>query len=176
MSQSHRYFTVVCLFSILAFTSFWRDFWGAFHSTQNSGNFGSYIKWNGPFRFGPTEIFGTSFEGGTLWPVWSFRSVGPKCPPFPFDKRVAPSPALLCPAYKNNNQTCGGLGRVCATGMYRSIVKFPKCWMESAHGIRRKREKFESNRSLCPSTKICICFKLEMWFFFFRFGLLSAHI
>ena len=30
----------------------------------NSGNFGWYIKWNGPFRLGPTGIFGTSFEGG----------------------------------------------------------------------------------------------------------------
>ena len=101
----------------------------AFLLTQNSRNFGWHIKWNGPFRFGPTGIFGTSFEGGPLWPVWSFRSVGPKCP-FPFDKIVVPSTALLYPAYKNNNQTRGGLGRVCATGMYRSIglghVKFPK--------------------------------------------------
>ena len=30
---------------------------GAFHSTQN---FGWGVKWNGPFRFGPTGIFGTS--------------------------------------------------------------------------------------------------------------------
>ena len=47
---------------------------------------------------------------------------------FPFDQIVVPSTALLYPAYKNNNQTRGGLGRVCATGMYRSIghVKFPK--------------------------------------------------
>ena len=30
------------------------------------------------------------------------------------------STALLLPAYKNNNQTCGGLGRDFATGMYRS--------------------------------------------------------
>ena len=102
---------------------------GAFHLTPNSGNFGWHIKWNGPFRFGPTGIFGTSFEGGPLWPVWSFRSVGPKCP-FPFDKIVVPSTALLHPAYKNNNQTRGSLGRVCATGMYRSIglwqVELPK--------------------------------------------------
>ena len=42
---------------------------GAFYSTQNSRNFGWYIKWNGPFWFGPAEIFGTSFEGGPLWPV-----------------------------------------------------------------------------------------------------------
>ena len=25
-----------------------------------------YIKWNGPFRFGLSGIFGTSFEGGPL--------------------------------------------------------------------------------------------------------------
>ena len=65
-------------------------------------------------------MFGTTFEGGLLWPVWSLRSVGPKFP-FLFDKIVVPSTALLNPAYKNNNQTLGGLGRVCATGKYRSI-------------------------------------------------------
>ena len=36
-------------------------------------------------------------------------------------KIVVLSTVLLYPAYKNNNQTRGGLGRVCATGMYRSI-------------------------------------------------------
>ena len=45
---------------------------GSFHSTQNSANFGCYIKWKGSFWFGPTRIFGTSFEGGPLWLVWSF--------------------------------------------------------------------------------------------------------
>ena len=146
MSQSHRYFTGLLVF-----------------------------KWNGPFWFGPTQIFWTSFEGGPLWPVWSFRSVGPKCP-FPFDKIVVPSPALLYPAYKNNNQTCGGLGRVCATGMYRSIAKFPKCWMESAYGIRIQREKFESNRSLCPVHADLYLFQTWDEIFFLRFGLLSARI
>ena len=103
---------------------------GAFHSTQNSGHFGWYIKWNGPFGFGPTGIFGISFEGSPLRPIWSFWLVGPKCP-FPFAKIVVPSTALLYPAYKNNNQTRGGLGRVCATGMYRSIghVEFPSFQM-----------------------------------------------
>ena len=38
-----------------------------------SWNFGRYIKWYGPSRFGPTRIFGNSFEGGLLWPIWSFR-------------------------------------------------------------------------------------------------------
>ena len=115
---------------------------GAFHSTQNSGNFGWYIKWNGQFRFGPTGIFGTSFDSGPLWPVWSFRSVGQKRS-FPFDKIIIPSTALLYPAYKNNNQTRGGLGRVCANRMYRSTgdVEFPKfqtaifSWTESTHSL-----------------------------------------
>ena len=56
-----------------------------------------------------------------------FGRGGPKCP-VPFDKIVVPSTALSYPAYKNNNQTRDGLGRVCATGMYRSTrhVEFPK--------------------------------------------------
>ena len=55
-------------------------------------------------------------------------SVGRTEMSLPFNKIVVHSTALLHPAYKNNNQTRGGLGRVCATGMYRSIehVKFLK--------------------------------------------------
>ena len=43
-------------------------------------------------------------------------------------QNVVPSTALLYPAYKNNNQTRGGLGRVWAAGMYRPVrqVEFPK--------------------------------------------------
>ena len=80
-----------------------------------------------PNRTDHVGPIGTSFKGGPLWPVCSFLSVGPKCP-FPFDKIVVHSAALLHPAYKNNNQTRGGLGRVCPTGMYSSIghVKFLK--------------------------------------------------
>ena len=75
----------------------------------------------------PGGIFGTNTERDPLWPDNSIRSVGLKCP-FPFDKIAVPSTALLYPAYKNNNQMRGGLGLVCATGMYRSIghVEFPK--------------------------------------------------
>ena len=85
-----------------------------------------------------SEIFGTSNRKGhfgLVRPEYSrpplkvvhFRSVGRKCP-FPFDKIVVPSTALLYPVYKNNNQTRGSLCRVWATGMYRSIghVTFPK--------------------------------------------------
>ena len=41
---------------------------------------------------------------------------------------VVLSTAPLHPACKNNKETRGGLGRVCVTGMYRSIwhVEFPK--------------------------------------------------
>ena len=55
---------------------------------------------------------------------WLDRNV----PLLPFDKIVIPSSALLYPAYTNNNQTWGGLGQVCVTGMYLSVghVKFPK--------------------------------------------------
>ena len=58
-------------------------------------------------------------------------SVGPKCP-LSFDKIVVPSTALLYPAYRNNNQTRGGLDRACATGMYRFIghAKFPEIFVE----------------------------------------------
>ena len=47
---------------------------------------------------------------------------------FSFDIIVVRRTALLYPAYNYNNQTSGGLVRVCATGMYRSIahVEFPK--------------------------------------------------
>ena len=70
------------------------------------------------------------FPVGNWIEILSFRSVGPKCP-FPFDKIVFSSTALLRPAYiayKYNNQTRGGLGRVCAAGIYRSIrrVEFSK--------------------------------------------------
>ena len=81
----------------------------------------------GTDQFGSTKWLGTTFERVRFWPVWSFRLVGPKCP-FSFDKIVVPSTALLYPSYKNNNQKRGGLGRICATGMYLSIghVDFPK--------------------------------------------------
>ena len=86
------------------------------------------MKWSGPFRFDLTGIFRTTFEGSPLLLAWSpgpghFGRKKMKCP-FSFDKIVV----LLYSAYKKNNQTCGGLGQVCAIGMYRSIghVEFPK--------------------------------------------------
>lgn len=45
----------------------------------------------------------------------------PVRPKFSFHlKNYCPSNALLYLSYKDNNQTRGGLGRVCATGIYRS--------------------------------------------------------
>ena len=114
---------------------------GAFHSTQNSGNFGWYIHL--VILVGRTEMAlpwvpevfsrvrqGASFRGWFPNPETAHeKPLAPRVKwPFPFDKIVVPSTALLYPAYKNNNQTLGGSGRVCATGMYRSIghVTFPK--------------------------------------------------
>ena len=48
--------------------------------------------------------------------------------PFLFTKLLSPV-SYLYPAYKSNNQTRGGgLGRICTTGMFRSIklMEFPK--------------------------------------------------
>ena len=74
-------------------------------------------------RFGPTGIFVTTFEGGPLRPVCrSFRSVCRTKLSLSIWQNCCPrSTALLYPAYKNDNQTRGGLGRVRATGMCRSI-------------------------------------------------------
>ena len=54
---------------------------------------------------------------------------------FHFDKIGFPSTAILYLPYKDNNQTRGGLGRVCANGMYRSIGHFGTCWMESTRNV-----------------------------------------
>ena len=69
-------------------------FWGAFQISPNIRKFWLEIKWNEPFRIGPTGIFGTTFEGGSLWPVHSFRSVLPKSP-FHLAKWLSPVP-LFC--------------------------------------------------------------------------------
>ena len=85
-------------------------------------------KWNRPFWFGPTSIFGTTFEVGPLLPVQLSWSVGLKCP-LSFDIIIVfSSSTLLHPAYENNNQMCLGLGWVCSAGMYCSIeqVEFVK--------------------------------------------------
>ena len=56
---------------------------------------------NGTDRFGLVRPeYSWPVEGGPLWPVWSFRSVRPKCP-FPLAKIFVPSTALFYPAYKN---------------------------------------------------------------------------
>ena len=100
---------------------------GAFHSTPN---FGWYIKWNGPFRFGPTRILETSlvkvvhFERSSHFGR-SDRNV-------PFHLTVP----LFCILLTRTYQTSGGLGRVCAIEMYRSIghVEFPKFQTGFARG------------------------------------------
>ena len=83
-----------------------------------------------------TDHFGLArpkFSGPALKVVHSDRSGhfsrSNRNVPFRLTKLLSPgSTALLYPAFKNNNQTRGGLGRVCATEMYHSIehVKFPK--------------------------------------------------
>ena len=73
------------------------------------------------------DLVRTEYLGPSCGPLLAVWLVGPKCP-FPFDKIVVPSTALIYPASKNNNHTHGGLGEVRATEMYHSIgyVEFPK--------------------------------------------------
>ena len=54
--------------------------------------------------------------------VLSDRNIWDHLCPFPFDKIVVSSTALLLLAYKNNNQTRGGFGRVCACHQLQSII------------------------------------------------------
>ena len=95
--------------------------------------------WHGPFRLGPTAILGTTLEGGLHWDrpghfCRSYRNV-----PFHLTKLLSAVPLLWVLLTSTITKRAGGLGRVCATGMYRSIrlVKCPTfhkwnfCWMES---------------------------------------------
>ena len=74
------------------------------------------IKWNRPFCFGLTGIFGNTFEDGPLWPAWSFQLVGPKCP-LPFDKIV------VCLQEQQPNVRRLGFDCVGATGMYPGFAQ-----------------------------------------------------
>ena len=93
---------------------------GAVLSAPKFRKFWLEIKWTGQSRFGPTRTLGNTSKRLFIL-TDSLISVGkcPKCP-FPFDKIFVPSTAPLHPAYKNNGQTRGGLGRVCTIEMYRS--------------------------------------------------------
>ena len=70
---------------------------------------------NGTNRFG---LVRPGYSGPALKLVHFDRSGrSDRNVPFHFDKIVVPSTALLYLAYRNNNQTRGGLGQVCATGI-----------------------------------------------------------
>ena len=75
--------------------------------------------------------------------------------PFHLTKLLS-SAALLYPAYKNNNQTRGGLGRVCPTGMYRSTghLKF----------LKFQTEIFVEWKA--PHVYACFCFNKTPSFWF----------
>ena len=58
-----------------------------------------------------------------LYRYGSDLPVGPKCP-LPFYKIIFPRTTDLYPAYTHDNQTRGGFGLVCATGMYLPLGKW----------------------------------------------------
>ena len=89
---------------------------GAFHSAQNSGNVCQ--------ESNITDHFGTvrpEYLGPGLWRWFMHfdRNV-----PHHLTTIVAPCTSPLYPVYEYNNQTRGGLGRVCSTGMYLSVGNF----------------------------------------------------
>jgi len=126
--------------------SFALEIKGAFHLSQNSWNFGWYIKWNGLFR-----------DMDQLW-RWSTLtgpviSVGRTEMSLSIWQNCCPMHRSFVSCLQNNNQKRGGLDRVCATGMYLSIghVEFPKFQTEifvewkapclSLVALKGKREK-----------------------------------
>ena len=96
-------------------------------------------KWNGPFWLGPTGIFGATFDGHHFDRSADFDREGGGWP-FPFDKIIVSSTALLHPAFKNNNQMCGCLGRV---GGISEISNKNFYWMESALYTCFSKEEFQ---------------------------------
>ena len=120
----------------------WTETKGAFHSAQNSRNFGQ--KSNG------TEHFGSVWN---IWNIWDHF--------WRWSLSIGQNTALLY----NNNQTRCGLGRVCVTGMYRSIghVEFPKIsnrkffWIKSAQGLTSQ------SAWSCHSFKDPVCRFGEVW-------------
>ena len=117
---------------------------GHFPFSPNIRKFWLEIKWNEPFRFGPTGIFGTAFEGGSLWPVHSFRSVQPKSP-FHLTKLLCPVPLFCIPlaAGTINKHAVAWNGSVKPEWTFtlywaRGIFKISNqnfCWMESAAAL-----------------------------------------
>ena len=110
---------------------------GAFQLSQNSGNFRWYIQWNGPFRFGPTGIWGCMVHFDR-----SERNVS-----FHLNKLLSRVP-LFCILLTRTitKRALAWVGSVQPESQYRSIgyVEFPKlnfkpefCSIESAHWVRR---------------------------------------
>ena len=101
-------------------SDFWKAYleptrltWPRFPFSPKFRKFRIEIKWNRPFRFCPTAMFGTTFEGGPLSPVRLLWSIKPECASSHLTKLLSPVPLF----FKNNNQTSGGLGLVGVTGM-----------------------------------------------------------
>ena len=88
----------------------------------------------------------------TLYRYGSDLPVGPKCP-LPFYKTIFCRTTDLYPAYKHDNQTRGGFGLVCATGMYLPLGKwffrsFKQEFLLNGKGVKCLRRNFGPARRL----------------------------
>ena len=117
--------------------------WGDFHSTQNPGEFGWYIKWNGAFRFGLTGILGTSFGGALTGLVISVGRTEMSlsiwqncCPQYPSFCRYT--------AYKNNKHHTIARGLV--SGLSNRTWKF--CSFKPEFFVERKAPRFSARKEV----------------------------
>ena len=73
------------------------------------------IKWNRPFQFGLTRIFGPPLKVFHFDQSAHLGQSNQNLPAFTFDKIFVSITTPLYPAYKNNEQTGSGLGWVGVT-------------------------------------------------------------
>ena len=95
-----------------------------------------------------------------LYRYGSDLPVGRRCP-LPFCKIIFPRTTDLYPSYKHDNQTRGGFGSVCATGMYLPIASgFPK--FQTGVFVEWKTRKVPTEK-LGPARRLTLPFQKGDW-------------
>ena len=96
-----------------------------------------------------------------LYRYGSDLPVGPKCP-LPFYKIIFPRTTDLYPAYKHDNQTRGGFGLVCATGMYLPLGKWFFRNFKQEFSLNGKRVKC-LRRNFGPARRLTLPLQKGDW-------------
>ena len=88
-------------------------------------------------------------------------AVGSKCP-LPFCKIIFPRTTDLYPASKHDNQTRGGFGLVCATGMYLPLGKWLFRNFKQEFLLNGKRVKCQ-RRNFGPARRLTLLLQKGDW-------------